>query len=90
VYEKCKVLSDTIALEFACRLVAKFFGIQLHYALEAHEKYNALQTVRQVSKELEPILLEQTVGVTHFVTKLLIAFARFKSMNLLVERAKRL
>ncbi len=94
MYEKCKVLSDTIALEFACGLVAKYFGIQLHYALEAHEKYNALQTVRQVSKEkkihLEPILLEQTFGVTHFVTKLLIAFARFKSMNLLVERAKRL
>jgi superfamily II helicase len=50
--------------------------------------------MRQVSKEkkiqLQPILLEQTFGVTHLAIESLIALARFKSMNLLVERAKRL
>ncbi len=66
----------------------------MHYALATHEKCNVLQTMRQVSKEkkiqLQPILLEQTFGVTHLAIESLIALARFKSMNLLVERAKRL
>ncbi len=77
-----------------CGLVAKFFGIQLHYAFAAHEKRNALPTVMQVSKEkkihLQPILLEQAFSVTHLAIESLIAFARFKSVNLLVENAKRL
>jgi hypothetical protein len=74
--------------------VAKIFGIQLHYAFAAHEKRNALQTVMQVSKEkkihLQPILLEQAFSVTHIAIESLIAFARFKSVNLLVKSAKRL
>jgi len=50
--------------------------------------------MRQVAKEkkthLQPILLEQTFGVTQPTTKPLNVLARFKSMNIFVEGANRL
>jgi hypothetical protein len=54
LYEKCKVLNDTITLEFVHELLVKNSKTQLNwaaYALTAHEKHNDLQIMRQVAKE---------------------------------------
>jgi hypothetical protein len=55
MYEKHKVLNDTVTLEFARALMAKIFGIRSNwvvYAFNVHEKCNSLQVVRRIAKEI--------------------------------------
>lgn len=90
MYEKHKVLNDIVTLEFACALMAKFFGIRLNwvaYAFDVHDKRNSLRVVTWVAKEkniLQPILLEQACDVTQFMAKSLNATIGSRFTNVIV------
>jgi hypothetical protein len=55
VYEKEKVLNDTITLEFAMGLVVENNGVSLNwatYVLVAHEKWVSLQVGRDIKRAI--------------------------------------